>query len=239
MGSAQEQGMIQCCFNCELRADRLFCDLPPMALEALDRIKYSSLYSRGSVLFVEGQMPSGVFVLCTGRAKLTTRLADGRPRILRVAEPGEMLGLSATIAEKPYEGTAEILDLCQVNFIKREDFMRFLREHGLACLKVAQQLSRDLHTAYQRARALMAPHSASEKLSRLLLEWAVESGEKTEQGIQLKLLLTQEEIAQLIGTSRETVTRLLGDLKSKKIIHLKGPNMVIHNRPALESRAAY
>jgi CRP/FNR family transcriptional regulator len=221
-----------------MRSDRLFCDLPPQTLKALDRIKYSSLYSRGSVLFVEGQPPSGVFVLCTGRAKLTTRLADGRPRILRVAETGEVLGLSATVANKPYEATAEILDICQVNFIKREDFISFLSDHGQACLRVAEHLSNDLHTAFQRVRSLMTPHTAAEKLCRLLSDWAVESGEKTGEGIYLKLLLTQEEIAQLIGTSRETVTRLLGDLKNKKIIRLKGSNMVSEDRRALEALAA-
>jgi CRP/FNR family transcriptional regulator len=229
--------MIQSCSSCALRADRLFCDLPPQTLENLDRIKYSSLYSRGSVLFVEGQTPSGVFILCTGRAKLTTRLADGRSRILRVAESGELLGLSATIAGKQYEATAEILDLCQVNFIKSEDFLSFLLDHGQACLNVARHLSNDLHTVYDRARSLMAPLTASEKLSRLLLDWAGESGESTDRGIRLKLLLTQEEIAQFIGTSRETVTRLLGELKKQGIISKKGSNLIILNRSELEARA--
>jgi CRP/FNR family transcriptional regulator len=229
--------MIQSCSDCALRAVRLFCDLPPQALEDLDRIKYSSLYSKGSVLFVEGQMPSGVFILCTGRAKLTTRLADGRSRILRVAEPGELLGLSATISGKPYEATAEILDLCQVNFINGEGFLSFLLDHGQACLNVARHLSFDLRAVYHRARALMAPLTASEKLSRLLLDWAEERGESTDRGIKLKAALTQEEIAQFIGTSRETVTRLLGDLKRKEVIDKKGSNMVIRNRSALEERA--
>jgi CRP/FNR family transcriptional regulator len=229
--------MIQSCSDCALRAVRLFCDLPPQALEDLDRIKYSSLYSKGSVLFVEGQMPSGVFILCTGRAKLTTRLADGRSRILRVAEPGELLGLSATISGNPYEATAEILDLCQVNFINGEDFLGFLLEHGQACLNVARHLSFDLRAVYHRARTLMAPLTASEKLSRLLLDWAEERGESTDRGIKLKAALTQEEIAQFIGTSRETVTRLLGELKRKEVIDKKGSNMVIRNRSALVERA--
>jgi CRP/FNR family transcriptional regulator len=156
---------------------------------------------------------------------------------LRVAEPGELLGLSATISGKPYEATAEILDLCQVNFINGEGFLGFLLDHGQACLNVARHLSFDLRAVYHRARALMSPLTASEKLSRLLLDWAEERGESTDRGIKLKAALTQEEIAQFIGTSRETVTRLLGDLKRKEVIDKKGSNMVIRNRSALEERA--
>jgi CRP/FNR family transcriptional regulator len=148
-----------------------------------------------------------------------------------------LLGLSATISGKPYEATAEILDLCQVNFINGEDFLSFLLDHGQACLNVARHLSFDLRAVYHRARALMAPLTASEKLSRLLLDWAEERGESTDRGIKLKAALTQEEIAQFIGTSRETVTRLLGELKRKEVIDKKGSNMVIRNRSALEERA--
>src|ERR1035437_9225018 len=123
-----------------MKTDRLFCDLPASALELIETIKYATAYPKGAVLVVEGQAPRGIFVLCKGRVKLSICSTDGKTLILKIAEPGEVLGLSATVSGKPYELTAETVDPCQVNFVKREDFLRFLKEHSDACLRVAEQL---------------------------------------------------------------------------------------------------
>jgi CRP/FNR family transcriptional regulator len=227
--------VIESCLGCTLRADRLFCDLPESALRDFDAIKYPAVFPRGAMLFVEGQSPRGIFVLCTGTAKLSTCSSDGKTLITQVAEPGELLGLSATVSGKPYEATVETLEHCQVNFVKREDFMKFLSAHGDACLKVAQHLSNNYHQAYEQVRSLGLSHSAAEKLAKLLLEWSTKAGEETAQGVRLKMALTHEEIAQMIGTSRETVTRLFGDFKSKQIIRLKGSTLFIRNKESLEA----
>jgi len=124
-----------------MRADRIFCDLNTAALQAFDRIKYASSYPEGAVLFLEGQAPRGIFVLCTGQVKVSLSARDGKTIILRIVEPGEVLGLSATVCGHPYELTAETMEPCQVNFVKREDFLRFLKENTDACFKVAEQLS--------------------------------------------------------------------------------------------------
>src|ERR1700748_3652133 len=124
-----------------MRGGHIFCDPPPAPLQSFESIKYATAYPKGAVLFVEGQMPRGIFVLCKGRVKLSICSTDGKTLILKIAEPGEVLGLSATVSGKAYELTAETVDPCQVNFVKREDFLRFLKEHGEACLRVAGQLS--------------------------------------------------------------------------------------------------
>lgn len=226
--------IIEDCLHCKLREDRLFCDLPTEALQAFEAIKYTTVYPKDAMLFVEGQSPRGVFVLCTGRAKLSTGSSDGKVLITQIAEPGEVLGLSATVSGKPYEVTAETLAPCQINFVKRDDFLRFLSEHGAACLRVAQHLSNNYHTAYEQARLLGLSQSAAAKLGRLILDWGDKSGKPAERGIQLKLTLTHEEIAQLIGASRETVTRLLGDFQNKEMIYVKGSTLVIRDKTALE-----
>ena len=119
--------IIESCLTCKMRADRIFCDLPTSALQSFESIKYATAYPKGAVLFVEGQSPRGIFVLCKGRVKLSICATDGKTLILKIAEPGEVLGLSATVSGKPYELTAETIDPCQVNFVKREDFLRFLK----------------------------------------------------------------------------------------------------------------
>ncbi len=142
------------CFSCELRPDRMFCDLPADALQAFDGIKNVSLYPRGAVLFAEGRQPRGIFVLCDGRAKLSICSESGKRLMLRIAGPGEVLGISSALSNRPYEVTAETLDACQVVFVKRKELLKFLREHREACLQVVHLLSGDLHTAYERVRSL-------------------------------------------------------------------------------------
>jgi len=228
--------IIESCVTCKLRADKIFCNLATPTVQALEAIKYTTAYPKGAVLFVEGQAPRGVFILCRGRVKLSICSSDGKTLILKIAEAGEVLGLSASVSGKPYELTAETLDPCQVNFVKREDFLRFLREHNDVCLRVAEQLSEKYNTACHEIRSLGLSHSAAEKLAKLLLEWSVKNG-GARQPDRLKLTLTHEEIAQMIGTSRETVTRLFADLKKRQILQAKGSTLVIRNKAALRSLA--
>src|ERR1022692_2864163 len=115
--------IVESCLTCKLRADRIFCDLPDTALQAFEKIKFATSYPQDAVLFVEGQMPRGIFVICKGSVKLSINSPGGRTMIVKLAEAGEVLGLSATISGKPYEVTAETIDPCQVTFVKREDFL--------------------------------------------------------------------------------------------------------------------
>ena len=159
--------------------------------------------------------------------------SEGKALILRIVGPGELLGLNAAVSGQAYEMTVETLEPCQVTFVKREDFLRFLGEHSEASLHAALQLSGNYHAACEQIRALGLSQSAPEKLARFLLDWSGK-GQATTQGIRVKLALTHEEIAQTIGSSRETVTRTLGDFKSKQLAYLKGSTLVIQNKLALE-----
>jgi CRP/FNR family transcriptional regulator, cyclic AMP receptor protein len=221
------------CLICKLRHSGFFCELPKGPLEELEKVKYASAYPQGAMLFVEGQAPRGVYIVCSGRVKLSTTSREGKTLILRIAQAGEVLGLHATVSGKPYELTGETLQPCQLDFVRRDDFLRFLQHHGDACLNAAQHLSQNCQNAYEMIRSLGLSHSVGEKLARLLLEWASD-GETTKDGIRIKVSLTHEEIAQLIGTSRETVTRVLSEFREKKFAQLRGSTLMIMNRPGLE-----
>jgi CRP/FNR family transcriptional regulator len=149
-----ESAIQQSCLDCILRPDRLFCDLPNNVLQALDSVKENLSCPRSTALFREGQAAKGVFVLCEGRAKLSVCSESGRRLTLRIAVPGEVLGLSASLTGSSYEVTAELLDNAQVALVRRKDLLRFLREHREACLHVVSLLSQDLHVAYDRVRSL-------------------------------------------------------------------------------------
>ena len=226
--------IIESCLSCPHREDQLFCNLPPLAVQGLAAITSAAAYPKGATLFVEGQSPRGVFILCSGRVKLSTSSADGKTLILRISDPGEVLGLPATVTGKPYELTADVIEPTQANFISRVDFLNFLRDHGEAALRVAQQLGETYHSAVAEMRSIGLSHSAAEKLARFLLD--LSAGHDQGKGeVKLTLTLTHEEIAQMIGASRETVTRLFADFKKKQFLRVKGSTLIITDKAGLES----
>lgn len=183
------------------------------------------------MLFIEGQQPRGVFVLCTGKAKLSTSSSEGKTIITKISESGDVLGLNATISNHPYEVTAEMIEPGQANFITRNALLQFLREYGEVALRVAEQLSRNYYSAYEEIRTLGLTSSPAEKLAKLLLSW---ESKKAGANGQIKLTHTHEEIAEMIGITRETVSRLFSDFKKKQLLQVKGSTLVIRNKPALE-----
>jgi CRP/FNR family transcriptional regulator len=212
----------QHCTTCTLRQQPgQFCHLSNETIASMEALKFTGFYPKGSLLFVEGEQPRGVFVLCSGRAKLTTSSSEGRTLIVKIANAGEILGASATILGNAYEVSAETIEPAQVNFIKRDDFLRLIRSHVDACMHTAEQLSEKYQAAQRGIRSLGLSQTTSEKLAKLILNWC-DDGEETSQGVRLKVLLTHEEISQMIGTTRETVTRLLSDFRRRKIIDVKG-----------------
>jgi CRP/FNR family transcriptional regulator len=222
------------CAACAKSIERTFCNMSPATMQTLDAIKFTGVYPKGSILFVDGEEPRGVFILCSGRAKLTTSSSEGKTLIVKIAEPGEMLGASATILGRPYEVSAETIEPSQLNFIKRDDFLRFLNGHTEACMHTAQQLSEKYQSAQREIRSLGLAQTTSEKLAKLLLDWC-RSGESSSKGVRLKVLLTHEEMAQMVGTTRETVTRLLSDFKRRKILEVKGSTVLVLKKSDLEA----
>ena len=128
--------------------------MPPESLRDFDRIKSLARYRRNTVLFAEGRPVRGIYILCDGRAKLTICSETGRRLVLRIAGPGEVLGLGAALSNTPYEITAELLDTSQVVFVRRKDLTRFLRDHTDICMQAVRMLSQDLHGAYERVRSI-------------------------------------------------------------------------------------
>jgi len=154
------------CVTCDFRSDR-FCDVPAASLKAFDDIKSLASYRRNTVLFAEGRPVRGIYILCNGRAKLSICSDTGRRLTLRVAGPGEVLGMGAALSNTPYEITAELLDNSQVVFIRRKELLKFLREHTDICLQVVHMLSRELHGAYERVRNISTGHCRHGRISFL------------------------------------------------------------------------
>jgi CRP/FNR family transcriptional regulator, cyclic AMP receptor protein len=216
-----------------LSASNFLSRLSPLASRALESIKVTTTYPAGSVLFVEEEQPRGAYVLSSGRAKLSICSASGKTMILRIAGSGEILGLHAVVSNASFQATAQTIEPCQVSFVRRDEFLRFLFEYPEASLEAARQLSASYQEACEQLRAIGLCDSARKRVARFVLEW-VENGEVRDEGVRAILTLTHEEIGQLIGTSRETITRALGDFKSRNWIAVKGTSLLVKNIRALK-----
>jgi CRP/FNR family transcriptional regulator, cyclic AMP receptor protein len=214
--------------------DKTFCDLSPAVGDALELEALTTTYPTGAVLFAEGQAPRGVFIVRRGRVKLSICGSDGRTLILRIVEAGGALGVAAVVAGYKYEATAETQEPCEISFLRQSDLLRLMRQHGELALWVTQHISQDYASTCREIRDLILSDSASEKLARLLVGWLDQNAEARNPS-QMKLALTHEEIGQMIGTSRETVSRLFAGFKKQHLIQQTGATLVIPSRMALES----
>src|SRR6266700_3025224 len=163
--------IIDNCLICPVREDHLFCNLSLTALQKLNEIKSTAVYPKSAVLFIEGQLPRGVFVLCTGKVKLSTSSREGKTIITKISDSGDVLGLNAVISNRPYEVTAEMMEPGQANFVPRDSLLHMLKDHPEVANRISQQLSRNYFSAYEEIRTLGLAASPSEKFAKLLLSW--------------------------------------------------------------------
>jgi CRP/FNR family transcriptional regulator, cyclic AMP receptor protein len=227
--------LIESCAGCSVTKRSFFCGFSQRVREALDQVSHKTTLPAGAILFVEGQNPRGVFIVCSGRVNLSTTSREGKIMILKTAEAGEALGLSAAISGIGYEATAETATPSQLNFVDRKHLLELMQSHSEIGVHTAHHLSREFQLAYRDIHDLVLTRSSAGKLARLLL--AQSQPDKGGAETRVHSPMTHEEMAQRIGASRETVTRLLSDLKRKQLIRLDGPTLVIRNRTALEALA--
>jgi CRP/FNR family transcriptional regulator len=235
MRSTFGSGLVDSLPEQDAYACQLFRGLPRNVLKDFESIGHTSAYIKGVSLFKEGQNPRGIYLLRLGRAKLITCLDKGEARITRIAGAGEVLGLSETIAGLPYEATAETITPSRTVFVSRANFLRFLREHPRACFRVVQILGHSLHASYRHFSLFSGAPTVAARVAGLLLNWSSQTGEETSEGVRLEILLTHRDIARLICSTRETVTRTLGEFKRQGLLELSGTTLIIRDMAALMS----
>jgi CRP/FNR family transcriptional regulator, cyclic AMP receptor protein len=222
------------CAECQWRNDSFFCQFDADILKAFDAITYTNVYPDGTLLYAEGEAPRGLFILCAGSAKLSISSGSGKTLITRIVEPGEVLGLSSVLSGNAYKSSAETITPSQLKFVKRDDFIRFSESYREVSFNIARQLIEECESDANQIRALGLTNSAAERLAQLLLAWCEDNGQPSASGMRFPVTMTHEEISQMIGTSRETVTRLLKSFREKKILTVRRSSMTLHKKSDLE-----
>lgn len=224
------------CLLCTLKRDSNFCNLPNDPLSRLSEIGHISLFPADALLLSEGQIPRGVFVICSGRVKLSLMTRDNRTVILKIAGERQVMGLSSVLSGRPSPVTVTTVEPCQIKFVDTGNIRTLIDQEGLA-LNCAQELAREVQSTFVDVYELLMARSSTEKLARLLLSWAAED-DGGNFDVRLASDFTHEEMAQMIGSSRETVTRLLSDLKRRDLIRMDGSILIIADKIALQAIAA-
>lgn len=220
------------CREC-LNDDSGFLDaLTATSRHQFETISFTKEYSKNALLLVEGQPPASVFVLRSGRVKLSTCSSDGRATILGVALPGDVLGLSSTVMGLEYDTSATALEVCRADLVPGDVFVRFLQDRPDAAFAAAKHLSRDCRAAHKTICSLSHSDPVLVKLAKLFLSFSAEAG-PGERATHLTNRFTHEQMAEMIGTSRETVTRSLREMRERGLVTLKGPDLIIHDHDRL------
>jgi CRP/FNR family transcriptional regulator len=211
----------------------MFCNLSQEALKEFDGMGVQLTVPKGSLLFYEGDAAVSVTIICTGQVKLSCSSAEGRTLILKIAMSGDVLGLSSVVSGTVYEVTAEALETCLVKTIPKDHFLRFLEKHGQASMHAAIALGEEYRSAYFDARRLALSTSVYARLASLLLDWGRASSCGKHE-MRFTFSLTHEDLANMAGTTRESISRSLARLQEEKLIQIRGSSILIPDPDKLE-----
>lgn len=224
------------CDTCENHDRSVFCDLTSLNLEELESAKTANTYKSHQVIFYEGNQPYGVYCITNGKVKIYKMDSNGRQQIVRLAGPGDILGYRCLLSNEPYTATAETIEDAIICFIDKKTFLHIIGVHPQTALRVMNVLAQDLRYA-ETQMTNFVHKNIRERLAELFLLFNSRYGEKTAKGVKLKIELTREELAELIGTTQESVIRLLTEFKQDGLIKVDGRQITLCDLPRLTATA--
>lgn len=209
--------LFQNCAACTQRAKTIVCDLADTELAAFQRLKQSLRYDGHQTVFYEGHPCLGMYLLCSGKVKLTRSSARGQRQIVRIAEGGDLLEKHVFRDGALHEVTCETLEPCHICFIDRQAYLELIRRNSELAIRLIQLLSSELGIRMDQ-RDLFAFRSGRERLAALLLELGTRFGGKAGKGTLIGVKLKREELADMAGVAVETAIRLLSAFREEGLI---------------------
>lgn len=223
----------QDCKTCQSRLMGMFCALDDPALSELNRGKTTNIYKKGQIVFYEGNRAYGLYCILMGRVKLYKTGIDGRHQIVRIANPGDLLGYRSLFADEPYTATAESLEDSTICCIDKNSFFPVLAKHPELAMNVIKKLSAELRSAEDLATSI-AQKSVRERMAELLLMLKEAYGKTAKSGgVVISLELTRQEMGEMIGVTPETAIRLLSEFKKDGFIDVDERRITITNTKKL------
>jgi CRP-like cAMP-binding protein len=215
-----------------LKHIKLFSGLSQAELQEMDRITRMQEIKKKQPIYLPGDPANTVYLLKKGRVKIASSASSGKEVTFEILEAGEIFGELEVLEDSPRETHAEALDDALICAIRREDFDRYLSEHPDLSVKLTKLIGLRLRKIQTRVEDLVF-RDAPARLAHLLLELSKTDGAPEGAGLRLHAKLTHQEMANLIGCSRETVSTILGQFREQGLIRIDGRSIIVLNPHSL------
>jgi len=202
-----------------------------MTEEEIQRILNNAnerLYTRGTIIFSEEEETDGIYIITEGLIKVYKMSIDGREKTLAILSPGDILGEMALFDHSYRSATAEALETSTVNVIPRQDFERLLEEMPTLAIKIIRVLAERLRQADEEIKNLLFLNARSRVILNLV-QLAEQHLQEKKTGTPMPFRLTHAEMANLVGVSRETVTRVISELQDEDLIRIEKRKLWIND----------
>ncbi len=209
-----------------LKQISIFTQLGEEYLQKIDGISMTRAYSKGRIIFMEGEPGEAFFYIKSGMVKIYKISSDGREHILHILNEGHVFAEVTLFTNTTYPATAEVLEDTQIGIIKNSDLEKLIVENPMLSLELIKYLNNRLVEAQNKVRNL-ALYDTFGRTAQALVKLAEEHGKKTDRGIELDIRISRQELADIVGTTRETVIRVLAAFKKEKSIELEKTNIII------------
>lgn len=217
-----------------LRKIYLFAGLSDQELAEIAALCMDRKYQKGRIIFVEGEPGEAIYLLKSGLIKVSKQDGDGREHTLHYVYPGDIFAEVVLFDAGGYPATAEVVEDSEVGLIRNSDMDRLLIKNPGMTLELLKIMARRLRNAQQQIMEL-ALKDTTRRLAGLLLKLAENHGINKENGVLISLPLTNQEIANLVGTSRETVNRILSEFRRRKAVTIVKQEGIIISKAKLET----
>lgn len=205
----------------DFKSDTLFANFPPEDYEEMVRNAGEEKFKKGQTVFREGSVPTGLYYILEGTVKKYKMDGYGKEQIIYVANKGELIGYHAILSEERYPDSATVLEDSRLLFIPKEDFLAALERSSLLSTRLLRMLSHEF-TVFTNSIAIFAQRSVRERLAISLIVLREKFKKSTPEGAPVVINMSREDVANMTGTTRENVVRLLREFKDDHIIETKG-----------------
>lgn len=227
----QQEINIPLCGRCSMESGSLFRHLTPDETEMLNYQKDFRQFKRGELLYQEGNRISGFYCINSGIIKVFKTGFDGKEQIIRFAKRGDFIAYRSVLSNEPACTSAKVIEDCQICFIPSEVLIQLSKDNSTFALELLKLACHELGEANSFITDI-AQKTVRERLAEILILLVQEFG--LDESKFLKISLTREELANIVGTATESVIRLLSEFKSDKMLELNGRKIKILNIKALE-----
>ncbi len=221
------------CTVCGSHPGSIFCNLAGSHLKRLEQEKIVREFQKGEVIFYEGNQPYELYWICSGSVKLYKLGPKGEPLVLRLLGPGDIFGYRALLAEEPYAATAKALENTDICSISKETLLDLLHHSPELTLQLLKKLAKELRTSEEHMLEI-AQETVRERTARLLVFLLQGSKENLKSDVPLKVPLLRKEMAEMIGTTPESLSRTLHYLAERGILKLTRSEIYVRNFSALQ-----